>query len=114
MKYLLLIYTDGQQLAALSPNERRLVTESARSNDDWLQRSGRLLAGAPLQAATAVAKVYRQQGELIVMAGPLHEHTLQLSAFHFINARDLNDAIQVAAQLPQAHGGSVEVWPVSA
>jgi len=113
MKYLLLIYTDVQPLAALSPRERRLVTEAGRSNDEWLRTSGRLLAGAPLQAATAVTRVYTQQGELIVMAGPLLERALQPSAFYFIEARDLNDAIQMAAQLPQAHGGPLEVWPVA-
>ena len=113
MKYLLLIYTDAQQLATLLPNERRLVMEAGRSSDEWLQQSGRLLAGAPLQAATTATKVYRQQGELSVTAGPLHASTLQLSAFYFITARDLNEAIQVAARLPQAQGGSIEVWPVA-
>ena len=113
MKYLLLIYTDAQQLATLLPNERSRITEAGRSNDEWLRASGRLLDGAQLQAATTATKVYRRQGELNVTAGPLHASTLQLSAFYFITARDLNEAIQVAAQLPQARGGSIEVWPVA-
>lgn len=113
MKYLLLIYTDGQQLAALSPHEWNLVTAAVQSNDEWLRASGRLLAGAPLQASSAVTTICVQQTETTLAAGPLMEITRQLSAFYLIDVRDLNEAIQVATQLVQVYCDAVEVRPVA-
>lgn len=113
MKYLLLIYTDAQQLAALLPNERSLMIEAGRSNDEWLQKSGRLLAGAHLQAGSAVTTVCVQQTEITLAAGPLLESTQQLSAFYLIDARDLNEAIQVATQIAQVGHGAIEVRPIA-
>lgn len=113
MKYLLLLYTDAQQFAARLPNERSLVAEAERSNAEWLRASGRLLSGAQLQAGTAVTTVCVQPAEITVAAGPLLETAQQLRAFYLIEARDLNEAIQVATQLAPACRGAIEVWPVA-
>ncbi len=113
MKYLLLIYTDAQQLAALSPSDRSLVAEAGRSNEEWLRASGRLLAGAQLQAGSAVTTVCVQQTAITLAAGPLQETERQLSAFYLIAVRDLNEAIQVATQLGQASYSVIEVRPLA-
>lgn len=113
MKYLLLVYEDEQWLTGLLPDERTLLAEASRASDDWLRTSGRLLAGAPLPAAHTVATVCVQDAQITLAAGPLAEATMQLCAFYFIDAQDLNDAIQVAAQLPQAQRGLIEVRPIS-
>lgn len=110
MKYLLLLYQDEQPLANLLPGARIVASQAG---DDLLHTRGQLLAGAPLQAAGAVATVCVQHEQIRLTAGPSTAVAGQLSAFYFIDVRDLNDAIHVAAQTPEARNGWVEVWPIA-
>ena len=113
MNYLLLVYANQQTLAGLSASERQHRTEAGHLTDDLLRASGRLLAGAQLPTVTGVTTVAFQGTQLTLTAGSLVDGALQLSAFYYISAGDLNDAIQVAAHLPQLHSGAVEVHPLS-
>lgn len=113
MNYLLLVYENQHALAGLSTSERQERTEAGRLIADLLHASGRLLAGAPLPTGAEVTTVTVQGAQLTLTAGALGKETWQLSAFYSITAGDLNEAIQVAAQLPQLHHGAIEVYPLS-
>lgn len=113
MNYLLLVYVNQQTLAGLSASEQQHRTEAGRLTDDLLRASGRLLAGAQLPTVTEVTTVTFQGTQLTLTAGALGEGALHLGAFYYITAGDLNEAIQVATQLPQLHSGAVEVHPLS-
>ena len=77
-----------------------------------LRRSGVLLAAEALQPVETATTVRVRNGKLSVSDGPFAETKEQLAGFYLIEARDLNDAIQVASKIPPAREGSVEVRPV--
>jgi hypothetical protein len=113
MKYLLLAYKDTRWWDALSASERFAFEEERRANDETLRQSGHLLAAATLHSHRAITTVRVQEGEACVADGPHAEALEQPGGIFFIHARDLNEAIQVAAKMPQAHSGPIEVWPIN-
>ena len=114
MRYILLAYGDEQQLGAMSQSEREALWKACLANDEALRESGHLLAVEGLQSSCSAATVRVQRGNLSVTAGPLTEAKEQLIGIFTITARDLNEAIQVAARMPQARGGPIEVRPIAA
>jgi len=113
MRYILLAYGDEQQLAAMSGSEREALWNACLANDEALWASGHLLAMEGLQSSCSATTIRVQHGNLSVTAGPLAETNEQLIGIFTIIARDLNEAIQVAAQMPQARGGPIEVRPIA-
>lgn len=110
MKYLCLVYHDEEELDALSEREYRdLVAESLREE---LFQSGHYVASAPLQPAHTATTIRVYHGEVSIIDGPFAESRVPLGGFYVIDARDLNDAIRVAAKLPSARVGYVEVRPI--
>jgi hypothetical protein len=112
MQYLLLAYGDQQQLAALSASQRDALASACQDNDEMLRRSGHLLAAQSLHSSRSATTVRVQNGRLSVDEGPAAVASDQLIGVFFISARDLNEAIQVAATMPQARGGPIEVRPI--
>ena len=80
-------------------------TEGIRSN-------GKLVAGEALQPTPTATTVRVRNGKISTTDGPFVETKEQLGGFYLIEARDLNDAIQVASKIPSARLGSVEVRPI--
>jgi hypothetical protein len=113
MRYILLAYGDEQQLGAMSSSEREALGNACLANDQALRESGHLLAVEGLQSSRSATTVRIQHGSLSVTVGPLAETKEQLIGIFTITARDLNEAIQVAARMPQARGGPIEVWPIA-
>jgi hypothetical protein len=112
MRYILLAYADEQQLGAMSSSEREALWKACLANDEALRESGHLLAVEGLQHSHSTATVRAQHGDLSVSVGPLTEAKEQLIGIFTISARDLNEAIQVAARMPQVRGGPIEVRPI--
>ncbi len=112
MKYLCLIYHDERQLGALGQNERDALVVETRAYDEELRRSGHHLASGALQCAETAMTIRVRGGEVCLADGPGIEAQGALGGFVLIEARDLNDAIRVAAKLPAAREGAVEVRPV--
>jgi len=79
---------------------------------DGLRQAGTLLAAEALQPIETATTVRVRNGKVSVIDGPFAETKEQLAGFYLIEARDLNEAIQVAAKIPPARAGSVEVRPV--
>jgi hypothetical protein len=112
MKYLCLIYRDESIWTRMS-NE-----ESARIRGDFgqftrdIKASGHMLGGEALQLTPTATTVRVRNGKMSTTDGPFAETKEQLGGFYYIEAKDLNDAIQVAARIPLAANGSIEVRPV--
>jgi len=105
MKYLCLVYLEPDKLHAVPDRE-------CMACGDGLRKSGVLVAAEALQPVDTATTVRVRNGKLSVTDGPFTETKEQLAGFYLIDARDLNDAIQVAAKIPPAREGSIEVRPV--
>jgi hypothetical protein len=105
MKYLCLVYLEEQKLHAVPDRECVACGQGLRD-------SGVLLAAEALQPVDTATTVRVRNGKLSVTDGPFAETKEALAGFYLIDARDLNDAIQVAAKIPPAREGSIEVRPV--
>lgn len=113
MRYLLLAYRDERRWGALPDGERAALARACAESDGALAASGRLVVAAAPEPAGA-ATVRAERGGAAVVAGPVEAAREGLSALFIISARDLNEAIQVAAALPHARAGPIEVWPLLA
>jgi hypothetical protein len=105
MKYLCLVYLETDKLRAVPDRE-------CLNCGDGLRQNGRLLAAEALQPIDTAASVRIRNGRMTVVDGPFAETKEQLAGFYLIEAVDLNDAIQVAAKIPPAREGTIEVRPV--
>ena len=105
MKYLCLVYLEADKLHAVPDGE-------CMACSDGLRKSGVLMAAEALEPVATATTVRVRNGKVSVTDGPFTETKEQLAGFYLIDARDLNDAIQMAATIPPARVGSVEVRPV--
>jgi len=111
MRYLCLIYLDEKQLAAMPQAEMdALNTRHLALNEDLL-KSGHFIEAEALTPAASTTCLRVRNGRSTVTDGPYAETKEMVAGFYLIEARDLNEAIQVAARLPSAPLGTVEVRP---
>ena len=109
MKYMLLVYLDEQ---GLSETEREdCYIESAQLAQD-LNSSGQYLSAGPLHPTSTATSVRVRHGKRLVTDGPFAETREQLGGYFLITATDLDEAIAIAAQIPGASRGTVEVRPI--
>ena len=112
MKYLCLVYHDETKLEALSPGEFDALVGECGVWVEELQRGGHHVLSAALQSVRAATTLRSRNGALTVTDGPFSETKEFLGGFTLIDARDLNEAVQLAAQLPAVRVGTVEVRPL--
>ena len=105
MKYLCLVYLDESRLD-------ELPDEDCVAYDTGIRASGQCLASEALQSVTTATTVRLRNGKVLVTDGPFAETKEQLAGFYLVEARDLNEAIQLAAAIPPARVGSIEVRPI--
>jgi hypothetical protein len=105
MKYLCLVYLERDKWHAVPDRE-------CASCGNGLRERGLLVAAEPLHPVETATTVRVRNGKVAVVDGPFAETKEQLAGFYLIEARDLNDAIQVASKIPPAREGSIEVRPV--
>jgi hypothetical protein len=112
MKYICLVYHEEKKLAALSAEELAgLVRECGAWVED-LAKSGHHVFSAGLQCVRTATTLRKRNGNLAMTDGPFAETKEFLGGFTIIEARDLNEALQVASKLPAVRLGSIEVRPV--
>ena len=107
MKYLCLVYLDERRLDEVADLE-------CMACGDALRASGHMVAGEALEGVHTATTVRVRNGKVGVTDGPFAETKEQLAGFYMIDAKDLNEAIQIAGKIPPARIGSVEVRPVRA
>ena len=109
MKYLCLVYSEEEKLHTLpeSPKDTECLGYA-----ETLSHKGQLLAGEALESVQTATTVRVRNGKLSITDGPFAETKEQLAGFYLIEAGDLDEAIQVAAKIPPARVGSIEVRPI--
>lgn len=109
MKYMLLIYGDEQ---AWTDPERQACYEESVQLAQALNAKGQYLAANPLQSVTLATSVQVRNGKPLVTDGPFAETREQLGGYFLIDAKNLDEAIEIACQIPGAKKGTVEIRPV--
>jgi hypothetical protein len=111
MRYVCLIYFDPQQVFNGSPEAEAVLAELGPYAEE-LKASGQLVMGQPLTLPNEAITVQVRDGKMSSTDGPFMETKEMLGGFTVIEARDLNEAVQVAARHPYAKLGFIEVRPV--
>jgi hypothetical protein len=112
MKYLCLVYDDERNLNAMSDSELDGLVAQCLAVDEELRKSGQVIASEALQPVQTATTVRVRNGKVSTVDGPFAETKEQLGGFFLIDAQDLDEAIQVAAKIPSARLGSIEVRPI--
>jgi hypothetical protein len=112
MKYLCLIYDEDKKLGAMSKSESDAFMGEYFTFTDNIKKNGHYVGGEALHPVQTATTVRVRNGKVSTTDGPFAETKEQLGGYYLIEARDLNDAIQVASKIPSAKIGSVEVRPV--
>ncbi|HET9650988.1 MAG TPA: YciI family protein [Usitatibacter sp.] len=111
MRYLCLLVWDEERLAKLAPEAVDRLNAAHLSLNEQLIASGHFIEAEPLEPSAMTTCVRVRDGRASVTDGPFAETKEQVAGFYLIEARDLNEAIQVAAQLPSAAHCTIEVRP---
>jgi len=109
MKYMLLIYLDEQ---SLTETERQDCYKESTELAHQLHASGQYVAADPLYPTAMAASVRVRNGKRLVTDGPFAETREQLGGYFLIDVKNLDEALAVAAKIPMARKGTVEVRPV--
>jgi hypothetical protein len=113
MKYLCLIYADEAAWQSLSTAESEAMVAEYRAFTESVTRSGQFVGGNRLEPVATAATVRVRNGKVSTTDGPFAETKEQLAGYYLVDARDFNDAIQIASRIPGARLGSIEVRPVA-
>ena len=112
MKYLCLIYGVESVVGAMPPEQVQAFLGEFNAFTEGMKQSGHYLMAHRLQPVHTATTVRVRNGKVSTTDGPFAETKEQLGGFYLIEARDLNDAIQVASRIPSARHGSIEVRPI--
>jgi hypothetical protein len=111
MRYLCLVHIDGEAIGAISPAEDKELTRRSIAYDEELERRGKYIASNALQGPET-ARIVRARGSKITTTdGPYAETKEHLGGFILIEATDMDEAIEIAANIPVGQYGSIEVRP---
>jgi len=109
MKYLCLVYSDEKKLHSLPESP---ADSECRAYDQSLSNTGKRIAAEALESVSSATTVRVRSGKVSVTDGPFAETKEQLAGFYLIDVPDLDEALRIAAGIPAARVGSVEVRPV--
>ena len=112
MQYLLLIYRSEAELGKMDAAARREMMTDYGAFTQSIVQSGHFKAGDGLQPTTTATTVRVRDGKILTTDGPFAETREQLGGYYLIEARDLDTALGIAARIPGAKAGSIEVRPI--
>jgi hypothetical protein len=112
MQYILLIYASEAMQAKRSEAENNAVFGGYMDFTQSIKGSGHYVAGEPLEASKTATTVRVKDGKTMRTDGPFAETREQLGGYYIIEAKDLDEAVSIAARIPDAKGGSIEIRPV--
>ncbi len=112
MKYMLLIHLEEQGWGKLSATEQQQIMGEFRQFTQQIKSSGHHVAGSQLAPTSASTSVRVRNGKRLVTDGPFAETREQLAGYYLIDARDLDEAITLAAEVPSARMGTIEIRPL--
>jgi hypothetical protein len=112
MQYMLLIYQNEDKAAAASPQEMAAMHAAYRDFTQSIVKTGNFKAGDPLERASTSTTVRVRDGKTLLTDGPFAETHEQLAGYYLVEAANLDQATAIAARIPSAAFGSIEVRPV--
>ena len=112
MQYLLLIYRNEAEASKMDPATAKKMTDEYATFTQSIIQSGNFKAGDRLQPATSATTVRVRDGKTLTTDGPFAETHEQLAGYYLVEAKDLDTAVGLAARIPEAKEGSIEVRPV--
>jgi hypothetical protein len=112
MQYLLMIYRNEAELGKLGAAERQQMMADYGAFTQSIVQSGHFKAGDGLQPTTTATTVRVRDGKMLTTDGPFAETREQLGGYYLVEAKDLDAALGIAARIPGAKTGSVEVRPI--
>ena len=112
MKYLCLIYDEEQRWTTMTQAEMEAMMGEYIAFTKDISQSGHYLGGNDLQPTRSATTVRVRNGRLSTTDGPFAETKEQLGGYYLIEAKDLNEAIQIASRIPSAKLGAIEVRPI--
>ena len=112
MQYLLLIYRSDAVYAGMAADDRKKMTAEYGAFTQSIIQSGHFKAGDGLQPVSTATTVRVRDGKTVMTDGPFAETREQLGGYYLVDAKDLDAAIAIAARIPGARDGSIEVRPV--
>lgn len=112
MQYLLLIYRSEAELNKMDPADHQKLSAEYGAYTQSIVQSGHFKAGDGLQPSTTATTVRVRDGKTLTTDGPFAETREQLGGYYLVEAKDLDAAIALAARIPNARDGSIEVRPV--
>jgi hypothetical protein len=112
VQYLCLIYADECEWQKMPQAESNTIVNEYSAYTESIRNSGHLIGGNALQPTQAATTVRVRKGKIATTDGPFAETRELLGGYYLVLARDLNEAIQLAARIPGARSGAVEVRPV--
>jgi hypothetical protein len=111
MKYICLVYAEPGALSDLSPEEKTALDRDSLAYDRELEARGHFLAASALQGMNTASTIRVRGGGVLVSDGPFAETKEVLCGFIFIEAADIGEAKRIAAGIPMARHGVIEVRP---
>lgn len=112
MRYMCLVHFDTNIMTAASPAEQQDIDRRSLAYDEELRRSGHYIASQAIEAGDSAVLVKVREGRMSTTDGPYIETKEQMAGFILIEARDMNEAVRLAAGIPLAEIGTIEVRPV--
>jgi hypothetical protein len=112
MQYLLMIYQNEAEYAKIDPATLQKVYEEYGAFTQGIVKSGNFKAGDRLQPTTTATTVRIRDGKTMMTDGPFAETREQLGGYYLVDAKDLDEALAIAAKIPGARFGSIEVRPI--
>jgi len=114
VKYMLLIYSNREAYAALSAETQAQINQDYFTYTHRIQESGEFVAGDPLEGVDTATTVRRKGGQRTLTDGPYAETKEVLGGYYLVDVKDLDRALELAAQIPGAKTGTIEVRPIAA
>ena len=112
MQYLLMIYQNEAEYGKIDPATLQKVFEEYGAFTQGIVKSGNFKAGDRLQPTTTATTVRIRDGKTLMTDGPFAETREQLGGYYLVDAKDLDEALAIAAKIPGARFGSIEVRPI--
>jgi hypothetical protein len=112
MQYLLLIYADESKMKSATQADQNAMFKEYGEFTAGIVKSGNMRGGDALQPSSTATTVRVREGKTLTTDGPYAETREQLGGYYLVEAKDLDEALKIAARIPGARTGSIEVRPV--
>jgi hypothetical protein len=112
MKYLCLVFYDENIIDSMTSSEWQSLNHECVACGEGLRASGKMIDGNALHPSATATSLRIRDGKPLITDGPFAETKEQLAGYYMLDAKDLNEAIQLASKIPPARFGTIEIRPI--